>query len=224
MPKIHELLAAEKTANGAWNTLLDETTKKLKTPATYFEGHSRSLSMIADTPANTALEAQEREEKPVVTTVYDTLEWALSIFARSEDLQNQKNTTNQAATATVMWNDQPFLHEMSVHELLGLESRLTKIRELLKDVPTLDASKHWKRNPSLGPYIWEIEHPEEKVKSEKQLQAVELSPATEHHPAQVAQVPRTYLWVSSLRSNVAARWSLPRKPMRSSGSMSCWSR
>jgi hypothetical protein len=190
MPKLHELLAAEKTANGAWHSLYEETKKKFNTPATYFDGHSRSLSMIEDTAANQALEDQERDEKPVVTTVHDTLEWALLVFERAENLQNQKNATNRMATATVLWGGQPFLPELSVHELLGLESRLTKLRELFKDIPTLDASKHWKRNPSLGPHIWEVQFPQEKVKGEKQIQGIELSPATEQHPAQVQAVSK----------------------------------
>lgn len=68
MAKLHELLAAEKTPTGAWNTLYEETLKKFKNPVNYFEGHSRSLSMIEANEANKATEAEAREEKPVTTT------------------------------------------------------------------------------------------------------------------------------------------------------------
>lgn len=139
MAKLHELLAAEKTPTGAWNQLFEDTLKKFKNPAHFFDGHSRSLAMIEDSPANKAVEDQNREEKPVTTTVFDTLDYALEIFGRAEDLQFQKNKTNQKAVGTVMWRGAPLLVDMPVDELLGLEARLTKLRLLYAEVPTLDA-------------------------------------------------------------------------------------
>src|SRR5271163_3250549 len=109
MSKLHELLAAEKTPTGAWNTLLDGTLKKFKDPTHYFEGHSKSLKMIEDSDANRNLEAAAREEKPVTTTVYETLEYALDIFGKAEDLQYQKNATNRIATGDVMWKGEVLL-------------------------------------------------------------------------------------------------------------------
>lgn len=190
MAQLHELLAAEKTPTGAWNSLLEETHKKFKTPATYYDGYSKKLQMLEDTPANKVLEAQALEEKPVVTTVYETLEWVFGIYARAEDLQFQKNSTNARATATVMWEGAPFLENLSVDELLGLEARLTKIRGLFMDIPTLDASKHWKRNPDISPHIWETMYPEENTKTEKTIVPVITVAATKEHPAQVQIVPK----------------------------------
>ncbi|NJO13227.1 MAG: hypothetical protein HC872_06915 [Gammaproteobacteria bacterium] len=68
MAKLHELLAAEKTPNGAWNQLFEETLKKFKNPGHFFDGHSKSLQMIEDSPANKAIEDQAREEKPVISS------------------------------------------------------------------------------------------------------------------------------------------------------------
>jgi len=100
MAKLHELLAAEKTPTSAWNQLFEETLKKFGNVAHYFQGHSQSLSMIEDTEANKAIEAQTREEKPVATNVYETLEYALDIFGRAEDLQFQKNATIRSPIST----------------------------------------------------------------------------------------------------------------------------
>src|SRR6185295_6335886 len=117
MAKLHELLAAEKTPTGAWNQLYEDTMKKFKNGVHFFEGHSKSLAMIEESDSNKAIEAAAREEKPVTTTVYDTLEYALEIFGRAEDLQYQKNATNREATATVSWRGKVLLADMPVDEL-----------------------------------------------------------------------------------------------------------
>lgn len=190
MPKLHELLAAEKTPTGAWNQLFEDTVKKFKNPAHFFDGHSKSLAMIEETAANKAIEEQAREEKPVTTTVFDTLEYALDIFAKAEDLQYQKNATNRKATGTVMWRGAPLLVEMPVDELLGLEARLTKMRLLFAEIPTLDATKHWAKADQIGAFVWQTVHPEEATKTEKQVIPVIMSPATDKHPAQIQAVQK----------------------------------
>lgn len=190
MAKLHELLAAEKTPNAAWGQLLADTMKKFGNTATFFDGHSKSLVMIEDTPANKAIEDQSREEKPVTTTVFETLEYALDLFAKAEDLQYQKNKTNQGAVGTVMWRGDPLLVDMPVDELLGLEARLTRIREMYSFIPTLDASKHWGKAHDIGEYVWQAIYPDEATKTEKQMVPVVMAPATDKHPAQVQAVNR----------------------------------
>lgn len=190
MTKLHELLAAEKTPTGAWNQLFDDTLKKFKNPAHFYEGHSKSLAMIEESPGNKSIEEQAREEKPVTTNVYDTLDYALGVFAKAENLQFQKNATNRIATGTVMWKGKPLLENMPIDELLGLESRLTKIRQLFSEIPTLDATKHWAKADGLGRHIWETKFPEETTKTEKQVIPIVMSEATKEHPAQVNAVQK----------------------------------
>lgn len=189
MSKLHELLAAEKTPTAAWNTLQVETMRKFGN-GHFFQGRSKSLKMIEDTAQNQALEAAAKEEVAVPTNVYETLEYALGIFAQSEDLQYQKNATNRKATATVEFDGKPFLVDMPVDELLGLEARLVKIREMIVAMPTLDAAKYWNKRPELGPYIWELKYPEETTKTEKVMVPVVLSEATDKHPAQVKEATK----------------------------------
>ena len=112
MGKLHELLAAEKTPTGAWNQLYEDTFKKFENPTHFFEGHSKSLKMTEDSPANANIEAQAREEKPVTTTVYETLEYALGIYQAAEDLQFQKNETNRRALGTIMWRGKALLRPL----------------------------------------------------------------------------------------------------------------
>ncbi len=190
MSKLHELLAAEKTPTGAWNQVYEETVKKFAAPGHYFEGHTKSLAMIEDKPANAVLEAHAREEKPVTTTVADTLQYALDLFGKAEDLQYQKNATNRKATGTVLFRGKTLLADMPVDELLGLEARLTKIRILFTHAPTLDATKHWVPSPNDGAHIWIVKFPDNATKTEKISAPVTLKEATKEHPAQVQLVSR----------------------------------
>ena len=190
MSKLHELLAAEKTPTGAWNQVYEETLKKFKNPTHFFDGHSKSLAMIEDSPANRAVEAQAREEKPVTTTVYDTLEYALDLFGKAEDLQFQKNSTNRIAVGTVMWNGTALLKDVPVDQLLGLEARLTKLRQLYAEAPTLDATKHWVPDSNQGNHVWVTKYPEDTTKTEKQVIPVVMQAATKEHPAQIQAVQK----------------------------------
>ena len=185
MTKLAELLAAQKTPNGAWNTLKEETKKKFAKQGDYFNGHSKSLTMLTDAPTNEAIELQAREDRPVTATVYDTLEYALQIYGKAEDLQYQKNETDRIAVASVMWKGQVLLKDMPVHELMGLDARLTQIRELFEAVPTLDASKHWIPDKDAGKHMWVVRQPVITTKTDKQLFPVVMQEATKEHPAQV---------------------------------------
>jgi len=188
MTKLHELLAAEKTPTAAWNHMLVETRDKFKKRETYFDGHTKSLRMLVENPQNEVTTAQAREDKPVTTTVYDTLEYIFEIFGRAEDLQAQKNATNRKATATVMFRDDEILKDLPVDELLGLEARLKQIGLLFQDIPTLDASKEWVSAPQINPHAWESKYPDKSSKTEKTVVGIVLVPQSVEHPAQVEKL------------------------------------
>lgn len=183
--KLHEVLPVQKTLQSAWNQLLTSTKKKFKSQANFFEGHSKSLKMIEESPENENIQDQSLEEKPVITTVLDTLDYALDIFGKSEDLQYQKNKANQSAVGTVMWKGEVLLKDMPVDQLLGLEARLGDILNLYMDIPTLDATKNWIPDENIGNNVWKTEFPEVTTKTEKVMIPVILVEATDNHPAQV---------------------------------------
>ena len=145
--------------------------------------------MIDDSPANVAIQDQAREEKPVTTNVYETLEYALDIFGKAEDLQYQKNVTNRHASGLVMWKGET-LFELPIDEMLGLEARLTKLRLLIAEVPTLDASKHWAPATDISAHVWQTVYPEETTKTEKKVVPIIMKDATKEHPAQVQAIQR----------------------------------
>jgi hypothetical protein len=77
------------------------------------------------------------------------------------------------------------IENIPVDELLGLEARFIKIRQLFQEIPTLDATKYWDKDENLGKGVWVTKHAEETTKTEKQIIPIEMSPATDKHPAQV---------------------------------------
>lgn len=184
MAKLHEVLAVLKTRASSWHQMLLDTTKKFKDPSHYYEGHTRRLEMLEDNPANAAMQAAAREDKPVITTVYETLADALEIFAKAEDVEAQKNWTKHQAVGTVMFKGKLMLTDVPIDELLGLESRLGKIRELWAAIPTQDATRTWRAAPDAGTGLYESD-PEETTKTDKTVVPILLHPPTAEHPAQV---------------------------------------
>lgn len=186
MTKLHEILAAEKTVNGSWGKLQEDTLAKFKKPD-MFMGVIKTLTMLEENAGNKAAEAAAREEKAMQTTVFDTLDYALSLFVKAEDLQATKNLTNANARGTVNWRGAPLLIDLPVDELLGLEARLAKIRQIILDVPTLDASKAWVRADTDPAHVLRLASPEVTTKTETKMVPVVMAQATDKHPAQVKE-------------------------------------
>lgn len=187
MTKLHELLACEKTRIAQANKLLEDTQRKFAREQ-YFQGHVRTLSMLADSPENQAIEAAARDEKALPTTVAETLQYALQFWAQAEDVIFAKNVTNQSANADLLYKGQVLVPNVPVDELLGLENRLETLRKILAETPTLDASKEW--SPSSSGRIGEYSADKAEVvsKTEKVTTPVILYEATDKHPAQVKEV------------------------------------
>ena len=86
MSKLHQILAVEKTRVGQAQKLLEDTARKFGKSQDYFTGFTKSLSLLADGDSNEAIEAQAFEERNVVTTVPETLEYLLDFYAKAEDV------------------------------------------------------------------------------------------------------------------------------------------
>jgi hypothetical protein len=198
MTKLHEILAAEKTVVSNTTAILAETLTKFGKEH-YFNGQIKSLKMLEETPANLKLEEAARVDEPVKTTVRETLDYALGIFVNGEKLQLQKNATNRKAGANVEFRGRTLLTDLPVDQLLGLEARLVKVRELFLAMPTLDASKPWIADPNLGLFVAPSENT---VKTEKTMTYLIAAPATDKHPAQVKEVTK---------DNVVGMFSIARR-------------
>lgn len=187
MSKLHELLAVEKNRTQQANKLLEETSNKFKKEP-FFSGHLKTLTMLVDSPENAAIEAAARDEKALPTTVPETLDYMLNVWAQAEDVTFAKNLTNQRANADLLFRGAVLVPNVPVDELLGLEVRLETLRRTLDHMPTLDASKQWQDNESgrQGEYVTVSD--EVTSKTEKTMVPVVLYEATDKHPAQIERV------------------------------------
>lgn len=189
-PLLHEILAVEKTRNGQLDQLIKDTNNKFNKPE-YFQGHYTKLSMLEDTPQNKAMEAAAIQQKALPTTVSETLSYLLDFWAQAEDVQLQKNATNQQAKADICFRGNIIASGLPVDELLGLESRLASLRTTLAQIPTLNASVRYVPDVDSGrPGAWRGESTTKTIKTEKTTRAVVLYEATDKHPAQIKEVPQ----------------------------------
>lgn len=187
MSQLHELLAVEKHRNNQVEALVTETTAKFG-KYEYFAGALKTLKMVEDSPANAAVEQAARTQMEVRTTVHETFEYIFDFWAQAEDVQIQKNATNQKARGKIDLAGLD-LPELPVDELLGLEVRLEKLRQLAKQMPTLNAAKEWEALPERKG-LYKTKNIEHTTKTEKVMYPVVLAPATDKHPAQVKEATK----------------------------------
>lgn len=186
MTKLHEILAAEKTVKDQNKVLLDNTLTKFKKSENYFRGYTKTLKMIADSDENKAIEEAAREDKPVITNVYETLDYLFSFWAKNEDFQAQKNEANTRAVSYLEFRGQRLLENVPVDELLGLLDRLGGLRSVLLEAPSIDSSRTWEQGAVK--YTWRATADDVGTKTEKRLTPIVMSPATDKHPAQIEKV------------------------------------
>ena len=187
MAKLFEILAVEKTKNSAANKLAEESASKFGKDH-FFTGYNKSLSMLKDSPENKAIESASKEVRELPTTVEETLEYFLGFWAEAEDVTYAKNVTNQKANSDIVFFGSVIAKNVPVDELMGLEVRLENLRKLVDKIPTLDASKEWRRLDTGRKGMYQATVPEVTNKTEKTMTAIVLYPATDKHPAQIEKV------------------------------------
>jgi hypothetical protein len=185
--KLYEILAVEKSTQTQLTSLFNDVVNKFNKEH-FFKGWNKKLKLLKDDSENDAIEKAGSEEKEVVTSVYKTLEYYFDYWIKHEDVQCTKNSANQIAKTNIIVGDR-LIEDIPVDELMGLEARLTKIRELFHSIPTLDATKKWEPSDK-GQYIWQTVNPEVTTKTEKVVTPVVLYEATKEHPAQIKEISK----------------------------------
>ena len=190
MGKLHELLAVEKTLLADAEQLIKDTTEKFIKREHFFIGEEKTLTMLKESPENTAEEKAARSSRQLTTTVVDTLDFMFQVWGKAEDVLYQKNMTNTTSFADIEYRGEVIAKNIPVDELMGLESRLSVLKEaVFKHIPTVDASKQWMKdqNERKGVLITE---PERTTKTQKIMVPVILYGATKEHPAQVKEATK----------------------------------
>lgn len=183
MGKLHELLAAEKDRDDAWNKILKETITLFSKQADRLWGHKKHLEMRDED--RKFEEDAAYEDKPLITTVPDKLKYASGFAVRYFDLIFQKEQTNQSAEGAIIIDGHVILEGLPVTFILGMERRLVKLRAMYEAIPTLSPSHEWVRASDVGKNIFRIKTPEVTSKTESIPKSEVLYDATENHPAQI---------------------------------------
>jgi len=180
MARLHQLLAIEADLEGKYKRICAETSKVFGKPA-MFTGFHRKLELFNDADQ---MEYPE-EHQSLTTTVNERLKYTGESISAYIDALYQKEATNQKAVADLVVNGVTIGTNLPATFLLGMESRLKYIRQMYETIPTLQAGIEWKPSTDKGDDIWEIAHPEEKLKTKMTFKSQILVEPTEHHPAQI---------------------------------------
>ncbi len=180
MGKLHQLLAVEPDKEGKYKRVCDES-KKVFGKAAMFTGSHRTLHMFED-----GVDATDPDtHQSMTTTVRERMGYTGESISDYFDALYQKEATNQKAKADLVVDGTVIAKEVPATFLLALESRLKYVRGVYETMPTLQAGIEWVPSDTMGAGIWEMKHPEEKLKTKMTVQHEVLVPPTKEHRAEI---------------------------------------
>lgn len=186
MAKLHEVLAVEGGLQTAAKKINEETVRTFGKRDEHFVATTRSVEHFGeeDQKLNTT------ETKEMVTTVFDKLIYNAGPNVRALDAYLQKEATNQKAVADIVVGDQTIATNVPATVLLGLETKLSELRQVYDAIPTLAPGPTWEQDleaRSAGG-VYRAKAPDVTFRTRKTVRPIVMAPATEHHPAQVQAI------------------------------------
>jgi hypothetical protein len=181
LAKLHEILAVEGGLGATSTKIVDEARDTFAKKADHFIESHRLLAMFAENDQNQNAE----DHKAMVTTVPEKLDYVAGIVTKFLDVVYQKEATNQRATADLVVDGVTIARAVPVTMLLGLESKLTGLRDMYSAIPTLAPGRDWALDAERGKNIYRDTHPEISLKTAKTVRHKILVEPTNHHPAQI---------------------------------------
>lgn len=183
--KLHEIIAVDQGLKATAKKINQETITTFEKRDEHFAGIAREIRYFADEDAR--LNADEGKE--LVTTVAERLLYGTEANIRALDVFLRKEATNQIAKADIVVGDVVLAKDVPATALLGLETKLTEIRQVYEKIPTLAPGRKWVPAPDIrakGAYRGEA--PDVTFRGKKVSRPIVLAPATTEHPAQVQLV------------------------------------
>lgn len=179
-PKLHELLAVEGDLAATSKKLSDEAKVTFEKRADHFMGLATTVTMLdaARQGENTA------EEKAMVSTVADKLNYLTKPVVKHFDAVLQKDSANQEATADLVVDGATLGENLPATFLLGLENHLKRLRPIYEAIPTLKPGLDWKKDENLGANVYKAPS-QTSFRTEKVVGYQVLYEATKEHPAQI---------------------------------------
>lgn len=175
--KLHELLAVEQDRKAKANKAIGDLQNLFTKKTPYFDGMVKRYISLEEESEEIA-----DERKEMVTTVALSLKEALEEISAGLDAHLSKEETNCSGEAKAeLLVEGKSLGTFSATSLLALEGHLAKIRELYKEIPTLDPTRKWVFDALEGIYKTEDEV---KFRSVKRPKVIVKYEATKEHPAQ----------------------------------------
>ncbi len=181
MAKLHELLAVEGDLQGTVKKLSLETQKTFS-KSEMFLGTHRKLVMFDASQQDSVVADDYRE---MVTTVPAKLDYLSKSMTKYFDAVLQKEKTNQSAVADLVVDGETIATGLPATFLLGMESRLKELRQVLEVAPTLAPGLAWIDDVTAGKGVYRVQNPDEKLKTAKTFMHKVLYEATDRHPAQI---------------------------------------
>lgn len=180
MSKLHQLIAALPDRKQAADHVVTETQNTFSKKPDHFMGKHSVYKPLED-----GTDEEEDTYKELVDTVDGKLEHCFGIVGKFIDLEISRDCTNQFAKADVSINGVSITPPLPATSLLMLESKIQRWLELFTHIPTLAPGRKWELDPEKGPGVYVDKNPEARWRKRKTVQHKELSPATQHHPAQI---------------------------------------
>lgn len=179
MAKLHQLLAIE---SGARNQCAKDITA-----AHHGLQHAAMLQGIFREyqPLKEDGDKLPPEQTLLQTRVYDVIKDTKAIFQKNWDIVATRDFANKKACADIVVNDIVFAKDVPVPFLLWLEGRLDDIHTFVSKLPTLPADTEWEWDKNQNCYKNKNE-----IRTHRTVKipyALQLSPATDKHPAQVVE-------------------------------------
>lgn len=185
-PKLHEVLAVEPSLEKTANRLMKESQHTFSKDS-LFKGFARYLEMFKDEDKR----LETSEEQKLETTVDENLDYIVPHISKWLDANLQKEKTNQVARADLDIPGVGKIEGLPATFLLGLETKLVKVRQVYEQIPTLPPGINWVEDPMERPGVYKTSIANVQFKTKKDPEFRTVAPATKEHPAQVQKVDRT---------------------------------
>ena len=182
MGKLHMLLAIEPDKKGAAEKILAETINTFNKKQDHFTGQLRQYDPVGDDDT----ERFDAEQKILVTTVREKLEYTEKSLVELIDLLYQKEETNTQARADLVLDGVVLAKDVPATVLLNLENRFKAIRTMYQEIPTLTPEEEWRVDGTLK-HTYKSK-PKVTYKTKKVTTPLILYAHTDKHPAQVKEV------------------------------------
>jgi hypothetical protein len=180
MSKLHERLAVVNDLQGQATRAMSDLINTFQSKKDHFR---EKLTIF--TPNAEGSEPTVEESSPLQTVVASELLWVSQFIAKSMNVSSEIHFGNTVAAAdVVLESGKVLLDNVPATELLELERRLNEVSALFAQIPTLDPSKGFVKDPDRGEYTYKAREVT-KTRTKKIAKPVVLYEATKEHPAQV---------------------------------------